>query len=83
MDFYTFYVAGNRNECPLQLSYLLLFSVSFSNVCMRPELITLTMSCDSVCCMWCDLEQSLMTTLLTNGQHACVYATDGHSEQIL
>ena len=64
------------------------FGLSFINVCMRLEFMTLV-SCDSVCCMCgMGLEQSLIIIddaddQRPTGLHACVRSNDKYFEHTL
>jgi len=73
MDFNNFYIPGNGNECPPQLSYLVIYFTCDVNMASLSWHWWLK-SCNSICCMCGEaLSSRWLMTQLTNGQQACVH----------
>ena len=71
MDFNNFHICGNRNECGLQLSYLVIYFMwrKHDDTVMFMTL----MSCKGICCMCGEAWSSCWLMMqLTNDQHASV-----------
>jgi len=80
----SFYISGNGNECPLQLSYLLIYFTRNVNMTSLTVMFMTLVSCDSIWHVWRGLEQSLIAVdQWPTRMRACVCANSGHFEYTL
>jgi len=85
MDFNNFYMSGNRNEYPMQVSYLFTYftcdvNMTSLSVCDIDDLRQCLLH------VWRGLEQSLTDDAVDQWPtrlRACVRASDGHLEHTL